>query len=54
MLEIGFILLSKRNELIILALIRYIIENIRKNTIHIALSIKTYKARSLYINISGI
>lgn len=53
-LKIWFILLNKKNELIILASTRYAIKGIGKNIVHTALSISTYKAKSLYTNISKI
>lgn len=38
----------------LLVLIRYVIENIRKSIVYIALSINICKAKSLYTNISKI
>lgn len=51
-LEIGFILLNKKIELIILALTRCATKNIGRSTIYIVLSITIRKASSLYTNIS--
>lgn len=47
-----FILLNRKNKLIILTSIRYIAKDIRKNRIYIALSISICKTESLYINTS--
>lgn len=51
-LEMSFTLLNRKIELIILALIGFIAEDIERSIIYIALSINTCKAKSLYTNIS--
>lgn len=53
-LEMGFTLLNKRNGLIISTAIGCVAEDIRRSTMHTALSISTYKTKNLYTNISGI
>lgn len=47
-----FFLLDRRNKLIFLALIKYIIEDIKKSTIYITLSINNYKVKNSSTNIS--
>ena len=54
MLEIGFILLDKRNELMLSAPTRCAAEDIRRSTVHIALSISIYNVKSLSTNVSAI
>lgn len=53
-LKTGFTLLNKKNEFMISAPTRYAAEDIRRTTIYIALNINICKAKSLYINVSGI
>lgn len=53
-LEISFILLNKKNELIISASTGYAIESMERNTVHTILSISTCKTKSLYTNVSAI
>lgn len=53
-LEIGFILLNKRNEPMIFVLIKYAVKGIRKIIVHTALSINICKIKRLYNNVSGI
>lgn len=49
-----FTLLDKKNELVVLILIKYMTENIRESIIYIVLSINTCKTNSLSIYISKI
>lgn len=53
-LEIGFALLDKRNKLVFSVLIGYTSEDIGRSIVYTALSINTYKIKSLSTNISGI
>lgn len=53
-LKIDFTLLNKKNKLMILVPIGSTAKRIRKSIVYIALSINTYKTRSLNTNISGI
>lgn len=50
----SFLLLDKKNKLIILVLIEYAVKNIEKSIMYINLSISIYKTINLYINISKI
>lgn len=50
----GFILLNRRNKLIILVPIRYTAADIRGNIVYIAFKIKTCKIKSLYTDVSRI
>lgn len=53
-LEMGFTLLNRRNELMISVSTGCAAEGIRRNTLHIALSISTRKAKSLCTNVNRI
>ncbi len=53
-LEMSFTLLNRRNELMISVPTRYVAKSIGRSMVHIALRISTYKAQSLYTNVSGI
>ncbi len=53
-LEMGFILLNRRNKLMISVLTGCAAKGIGRSMVHTALSISTCKAKSLYTNISGI
>lgn len=53
-LEMGFILLNKRNTLIISVPIRCAAEGIGRSTMHIVFSIRTCKSKSLCTNVGGI
>lgn len=53
-LEMSFTLLNRGNELMISASTRFAAEGIKESTVHLALSISTYKVKSLCTNISGI
>ncbi len=53
-LEIGFTLLNRRNELMISAPTRYTAEGIRGSIVHTAFNISTDKAKSLCTNVNGI
>lgn len=50
----SFILLNRRNKLIFSAPIECAAKSIRKTTVYTTLNINIYKAKSLYINMSGI
>lgn len=51
-LEMGFVLSDRKNELVFSVSIKCTAKNIRKSNVYIALSINTYKSKSLCINIS--
>lgn len=53
-LEMGFTLLDKRNELMLLAPTGYAAEGIRRSTVHTTLSISTRKVKRSYTNVSRI
>lgn len=53
-LEMGFTLLNRRVEFLILASTEFAIEDIGKSMVYTTLNISTHKAKSLYNNISGI
>lgn len=52
MLEIDFNLLNERNEFMILVPIRCAAEDIERSTVYTALSINTYKVKSLNTKVS--
>lgn len=54
LLEIGFIILDKKNKIIFAIIMGYITENIKENIMPIILNKNICKAKSLYINISEI
>ena len=53
-LEIGFTLLDRRNELMLSALMGCVAEGIEGSTVHTVLSISTYNIKSLSTNMSAI
>lgn len=49
-----YILLDKRNKSMLLVSTQYIAEDIRRNTVYIALSISICNVKSLFTNINAI
>lgn len=53
-LEMGFTLLDRKNELMLSISIGYAAKDIRRNIVYITLSINTYNVKSLSINVNMI